>query len=184
MWSSVLCSEPDGEVNIIAVQEEWATATDKELTADTTVSLKGIGLYSAKIRVRALSASYEMFLEACRSCNKVPRYFVQFFNMMSNIDLYTRCVREGAAVTVDLLFLKWGVIFAAAGKHKYVKLMARWCKEGYGKKMTPTQIEEFWRNRFVRLTLLHGMIAKEVMCEKLNLWIKSMPNPGDNRASL
>ena len=63
-----------------------------------------------------------------------------------------------------------------------MKLMARWYKEGYRKKMMPVQIEEFRRNCFVRITLLHGMIAKDDMCDKLNLQIKSMPNPGDNRA--
>ena len=62
--------------------------------------------------------------------------------------------------------------------------MARWCRELYGKKMTPTQIKEFWRNFFVRITLLHGMFANDDMCEKLKLWIKAMPDPGDNRASL
>ena len=57
-----LCSELDREGNMIAVREEWATATDKELTADTTVSLKGLGLYISKVLVRALSASYKNFL--------------------------------------------------------------------------------------------------------------------------
>ena len=31
---------------------------------------------------------------------------------------------------------------------------------------------------------MHRMIAKDDMCEKLNLWIKAMPDPDDNRASL
>ena len=95
-----------------------------------------------------------------------------------------RCVREREAVIVELLLLKLGVIFSAAGKHKYVKLMTRWCEEGYGKKMTPAQLEEFWRNHFVRLNLLHGMISKDDMCEKLSLCIKAMPDPGDNGAFL
>ena len=54
-------------------------------------------------------------------------------------------------------------MFAASVKDNYAKLMARWCKELYGKKMMPTQIKEFWRNRFVRLALLHGMFAKDNM---------------------
>ena len=73
---------------MIAVQEERETATDKELTADTTVSLEELGLYSAEVQVRALSASYEFFLEARRSCDdEVPRFYVQFSDMMANIDL-------------------------------------------------------------------------------------------------
>ena len=39
-----------------------------------------------------------------------------------------RCMHEREAVIVELLLLKWGVIFAAADKHKYVELMARWCE--------------------------------------------------------
>ena len=67
------------------------------------------------------------------------------------------------AIIVELLLLKWGVIFSASVKDNYEKLMARWCKELYGKKMMPTQIKEFWRNFFVRLALLHGMFAKDNM---------------------
>ena len=93
-------------------------------------------------------------------------------------------MREGEAVIIELLLLEWGVIFAASGKDKYGKLMARCCKEVYGKKMTPTHIKEFWRNRFLRLTLLHGIFAKNDMCEKLSLYIKAMPDPGENGASL
>ena len=68
-WSLGLCSDPGGEGNLIAVQEEWETAADKELTTDTTVSLKELGLYSADVQVRALSASYKMFLEVRHSCD-------------------------------------------------------------------------------------------------------------------
>ena len=101
----------------------------------------GIGSYSDKVRVRALLASYEMFLEARHRYNdKVPRYSIQISDMMSNINLYMRCLHKGAAVIVKLLLLKWGVIFAAASKHKYVKLIARWCEEGYGNKMMPAQL--------------------------------------------
>ena len=50
--------------------------------------------------------------------------------------------------------------------------------------MTPAQLEEFWRNHFVRLNLLHGMISKDDMCEKLSLCIKAMPDTGDNGAFL
>ena len=85
-----------------------------------------------------------MFLEARRSCDdKVPHYFVQFSDMISDIDLYTRCVREGEDTIVELPNLEWGVIFAAAGKHKYVKLMARWCEEGYGRKRLPLSSNDF-----------------------------------------
>ena len=38
-WSLGLCSDPGGEGNLIAVQEECSTATDKDFTADTTVYL-------------------------------------------------------------------------------------------------------------------------------------------------
>ena len=75
-------------------------------------------------------------------------------------------------------------MFAASVKDNYAKLMARWCKELYGKKMMPTQIKEFWRNRFVRLALLHIIFSKDNMCDKLKLWITALPYPVDNGASL
>ena len=62
--------------------------------------------------------------------------------------------------------------------------MTCWCEEGYGKKMMPDQLKEFLRNRFVWLTLMHGIIAKDNICEKLDVWIKAMPNPGNNEAFL
>ena len=48
-WSLGLCSEPGREGNMIAVREEWAMETDKELTADTTVSLKRLGSYRSEV---------------------------------------------------------------------------------------------------------------------------------------
>ena len=89
------------------MQEECSTETDKELTADTTVYLKELGSYSADVQVRALLDSYKMFLEVCHSCDdELPRYFVQFSDIMATIDLCTRCMREGASVNVELLLLE------------------------------------------------------------------------------
>ena len=89
------------------MQEECSTETDKELTADTTVYLKELGSYRSAVQVCALLDSYKMFLEVRHSCDdKVPRYFVQFCDMMATIDLYKQCMREGVAVIVELLLLE------------------------------------------------------------------------------
>mmetsp|Transcript_90006 Transcript_90006/g.179697 ORF Transcript_90006/g.179697 Transcript_90006/m.179697 type:complete len:1367 (-) Transcript_90006:189-4289(-) len=159
--------------------QDWAAALVSVSIAGVEVLLKDLGKQPARVIVLALQDSFAAYIdEKTQSSDAVVAWVMQFYDLMTDFVRFDRSIKVGDSIAVELIMVAWLAVFALVGKIHYTALVACWLETAF-QTMTPAELEEMRLNRFVLLTVGHGRMAKDDICEKINLFLKYMRDKRD-----
>ena len=150
---------------------------------NTMVSLMELRNYTDDVQLSALNGSYEQFLNKRRhqDNDEVCKFLITYLDCMKDFQIFERSVHCGDPLSVELITVSWGPLFASVGKSKYANIVAAWFEQAYTI-LSPAELELLRNNRFILLTLGKGHIGKDDFQEKINQWLKEIRADGSMKS--